>query len=102
MRILTANRLLDGVVVWLQADHSWCTDIAGAEIARDPATEEKLERAGRAALAKNEVVDVSLIEVEIADGAIRPRRLRERIRLAGPSVGNSLGRATGPGHLAAA
>ena len=82
MKILTANRLIDGEAVWLASDHSWAETIHAAEIARDDATIEKLERAGRAALCKNEVVDVNLIEIEIVDGEIRPLRLRERIRAA--------------------
>jgi hypothetical protein len=85
MKILTANRLTDGEAVWLASDHSWAETIQAAEIARDKATEEKLERAGRAAFLKNEVVDVDLVDVEIVDGAIRPLRLRERIRAAGPT-----------------
>jgi hypothetical protein len=92
MKILTANRLIDGEVVWLSPCHSWVTEIAGAEIARDALAEEKLTRAGEAALARNEVVDVNLIEVELADGTIRPQRLRERIRAAGPTNRTDLGK----------
>ncbi len=90
MKILTANRLTDGAAVWLCRDHSWCTSISNAELAGDEVTEEKLVRAGRAALAKNEVVDVNLIDVELVDGAVRPKRLRERIRVGGPTTGSSL------------
>lgn len=97
MKILTANRLSDGAAVWLCADHSWCTSPQNAIVARDAATEEKLEWAGRAAFAKNEVVDVNLIEVDLVDGQIRPRRLRERIRIGGPTVGSSIGRPARPG-----
>jgi len=96
MKILTANRLADGEVVWLAADHSWATSIAEAEIAHDAATEEKLERAGRAAFLKNEVVDVALIDVAVVDGAIRPLRLRERIRAAGPTNRRDLGKQARP------
>ncbi len=92
MKILTANRLVDGVAVWLAADHSWAASIHAAEIARDAAIEEKLERAGRAALCKNEVVDVELVDIELVAGAIRPVRLRERIRAAGPTTHPHLGK----------
>ena len=85
MKILTANRLTDGEAVWLAPDHSWAETIEAAEIARDQATEERLERAGKAALLKNEVVDVNLIDIELVDGTVVPRRLRERIRAAGPT-----------------
>lgn len=86
MKILTANRLNDGIAVWLRADHSWATDIAEAELAREALCEEKLTRAGQAAFLKNEVVDVTLVDVDLVDGEIVPRRLRERIRAAGPTI----------------
>lgn len=85
MKILTANRLTDGEAVWLAPDHSWSSDITHAQIAHDKLVEEKLERAGKAAFLKNEVVDVALVDIGIVDGAIRPLRLRERIRAAGPT-----------------
>ncbi len=102
MKILTANRLVDGEVVWLAADHSWTATIAGAEIAHDAATEEKLARAGHAAFLKNEVVDVNLIDVAVTDGRIEPKRLRERIRAAGPTVRLDLGKQAGGGSLSRA
>lgn len=68
MKILTANRLTDGEAVWLASDHSWAVSIQDAEIASDDATQEKLERAGKAAFIKNEVVDVTLIDVAIVNG----------------------------------
>ena len=61
-------------------------DIADAELARDSLCEEKLTRAAHAAFLKNEVVDVNLIDVDLTDGCIVPRRLRERIRAAGPTI----------------
>ena len=86
MKILTANRLSDGIAVWLRADHSWSADIADAALARDSLCVEKLTRAAHAAFLKNEVVDVNLIDVDLTDGCIVPRRLRERIRAAGPTI----------------
>jgi hypothetical protein len=96
MKILTANRLSDGEAVWLAADHSWSETIDAAELARDTATEERLQCTGKAAFLKNEVVDVDLIDVEIVDGAIRPLRLRERIRAAGPTNRIDLGKQARP------
>ena len=102
MQILTANRLSDGEAVWLAADHSWAERIEAAEIACDEATTEKLERAGRAALLKNEVVDVVLIDIEIVAGGVHPLRLRERIRAAGPTIHRELGKQARPAALHAA
>ncbi|WP_265515993.1 DUF2849 domain-containing protein [Nitratireductor luteus] len=92
MKLLTANRLIDGEVVWLAADGSWVETIEGAEIAHDKDAETRLSAAGLLALANNEVVDVNLIDVEIVDGEIRPIRLRERIRALGPTTHINLGK----------
>lgn len=92
MKLLAAHRLTDGEAVWFSADARWVDDIGQAEIARDPEGVERLQQAGREAVARNEVVDAELIDVEIIDGAVRPLRLRERIRAAGPSIHPELGK----------
>jgi len=92
MKTLTANRLSDGVAVWLAADHSWRESIHEAELAGNQTASEKLERTGYAAFLKNEVVDVNLIDVELVDGDVVPVRLRERIRAAGPTIRTDLGK----------
>jgi Protein of unknown function (DUF2849) len=92
MKVLTANRLTDGEAVWYSREQGWVETIDAAEVARDKATEADLERAGKAAFANNQVVDVDLIDVDLRDGAIRPLRLRERIRAAGPTNRLDLGK----------
>lgn len=92
MKILAANRLRDGEAVWLATDGNWADTIQAAEIARDKVAEEKLEAIGKLAFQRNEVVDVELIDVELVDGAIRPLRLRERIKAAGPTIHPNLGK----------
>jgi hypothetical protein len=86
MKVLTANRLIDGEVVWYGATEAWIELIDGARIARDKADDEALQAIGKAALAANLVVDVDLVDVELRDGRIVPTRLRERIRAAGPTT----------------
>lgn len=103
MKVLTANRLFDGEAVWLAADNSWAETLQAAYIALDAAGEERLTAHGKASTARNEVVDVELIDVRLVDGAIVPVRLRERIRAAGPTVRADLGKqARAPLALAAA
>jgi hypothetical protein len=92
VKILTANRLRDGEVVWLAADGSWTVDIAGARIAGGEAAEASLLGEGVRAMRNNEVVDVDLVAVEISAGTIRPLRLRERIRATGPTSRLDLGK----------
>jgi hypothetical protein len=91
MKVLTANRLLDGEAVWF-ANGAWVEGIEAAETAADKAQEQRLEEAGKQGLAANLVVDVNLIDVEFIDGSIHPVRLRERIRAAGPTIRNDLGK----------
>ncbi|HEV7415290.1 DUF2849 domain-containing protein [Tianweitania sediminis] len=92
MKILTANRLVDGEVVWLAPDGSWATELQSAEVVQTPEDEARLQAAGKHALAASLVVDVNLVEVSIADGTIRPNRLREQIRALGPTTHPSLGK----------
>ena len=93
MKVLTANRLTDGEAVWF-ADGVWVETIAPADVVadKDKDGEARLEAVGKAAYDNNEVVDVVLIDVDLVDGEIVPKRLRERIRAAGPTVRNDLGK----------
>jgi hypothetical protein len=92
MKLVTANRLIDGEAVWLAPGGRWAETIAEAELARDKEAEERLLQAGREGYTRNEVVDVELIDVDLVDGNVRPLRLRERIRAAGPSIHPDLGK----------
>lgn len=86
VKVLTANRLVDGEAVWLGADGGWHDRIDGALIARHPEAVEALEEAGKAASRSNLVVDVNVIDVEERGETFYPIRLRERIRVSGPTI----------------
>ena len=86
MQIIIANRLTDGLVVFLTGEHGWTTDIAAAALAENDADAETLLAAGKQAEAENVVVDPYLIPIEIADGERHPTEYREFIRATGPSV----------------
>lgn len=85
-RVLTANRLTDGISVWLAADGEWTTSIVEAFLARHDDAVAALEAAGQQALADNRVIDVNVIEIEETASGPRPNRLRERIRADGPTI----------------
>lgn len=102
MKILTANRLIDGEAVWYSTGQAWSETIGDAEIARDKAAEEHLAAIGKAAFEANLVVDVDLVDVTLAGDAIVPIRLRERIRAAGPTNRNDLGKQARQGRTQAA
>ena len=97
MKILTANRLTDGIAVWY-ADGGWAETIDHAELAHDKAAEDRLEAIGAKAYADNEVVDVNLIDVDVVDGVVEPVRLREKIRAAGPTIRSDLGKQAASGR----
>ncbi|UJW73685.1 DUF2849 domain-containing protein [Rhizobium sp. SL42] len=85
-KVLTANRLSDGIAVWLDASGHWTERLQDAFVARHVEAVDALEVAGRQAFASNLVVDVNVIDIEEKDGLLRPLRLRERIRAEGPTI----------------
>jgi len=92
MKILAANRLIDGIAVWLGPNGNWVEDIRDADVVRDATDEEQLLAIARDAFGNNLIVDPELIDVDLIDGEVIPRRLRERIRAAGPSIHPNLGK----------
>lgn len=100
MKVATANRLVDGEAVWLSPAGRWASRIDEADVAADATAEDRLDQRGKAGLAANEVVDFALVDVSIVDGAIRPNRLRERIRAKGPTTHPHLGKQAEPTRLA--
>ncbi|AQZ52286.1 MAG: DUF2849 domain-containing protein [Martelella sp.] len=86
-KVLTANRLTDGLAVWLDANGRWCEDLQAALVARHDAAIESLDEIGKRDFSANKVVDLAVIDVEERpDGRIWPLRLRERIRAEGPTI----------------
>jgi uncharacterized protein DUF2849 len=97
VHILTANRLRDGAVVFLNFDGDWVQTLTGAVIARSPDEQRGLEARGVHDAARNLVVDPYLAEMREVAGALQPLRQRERLRLTGPSILGDV-----PGYLAPA
>jgi uncharacterized protein DUF2849 len=84
--VLTANRLGDGIVVFLDFEGAWSEGIEAAAIARSPDEARALEARGAHDAAHNLVVEPYLIEVREVGGSLAPIRYRERVRVAGPSI----------------
>lgn len=86
MRAVTANRLTDGHVVYRRTDGIWTPLLTEAErFADDEAAEPALNAALRDVLT---VVGPYLIEME-GEGLAGRKRVRETIRLTGPTTGTS-------------
>ena len=82
LSVASANRLADGVVVFLDDAGQWTTRLDRAAVSRDKRSAEiLLERARAEAFS---VIDPFLVAVtEDDDGRIEPVSLREKIRASG-------------------
>ena len=85
-QVLTANRLSDGMVVFLSGDGTWQSEIDSADIARTEEGAGALEARAAVFVRTNEIVDPYLIAVEESSAGLAPVAFRERRRIAGPSV----------------
>jgi hypothetical protein len=83
--VVTANRTADGVVVFWTAAGTWSSDLAAAAVVTTA-------RDAGALLAAAVADDLNAVGPYVApvapdpDGRLRPGNLRERIRVAGPTV----------------
>jgi hypothetical protein len=93
--VVIANRLGDGIVVFLGTDGRWVERLADCPPAESPEDGEKLLDRGMQAERSQEVVDPMLIEVEDRDGVLTPVKRREAIRAMGPTVRPDLGKQAG-------
>ena len=85
-KMVIANALKDGLVVFLGDEGKWVHEITDGRVARSDKEAEELEKIAARAEAENEVVGPTLIEVTDADGQLRPVEIREAIRAEGPIV----------------
>lgn len=97
-QIVIASDLADGRVVFLAKGAEpgavvWGRLIDEAEVAGDDARAGELLKLAEAdAEARHEVVDPYLIDVEEAEGGLRPTKYREVIRCLGPTIRQDLGK----------
>ena len=80
--VVTANRLTDGIVVYLAPDGSWTEEIERARLALTEEETSALEAQADKAVKARIVVAVYAMSVEIKQGAVDPLSVRERIRAA--------------------
>ncbi len=82
LQVASANRLADGMVVFLDEAGQWTSRLDRAAVARDRRGAEILLERAKAEAAS--VVDPFLVAVaEEDDGALTPLSLREKIRASG-------------------
>jgi sulfite reductase (NADPH) hemoprotein beta-component len=98
MHIISANRLADGLVVFRSGDGRWSQIVAAAERIEDEAAVETALETALADVRANHIVDPYAVEVVVPAGGPTTgkgrepvaKRLRERIRISGPTTGHSL------------
>ncbi len=86
LTIISANRLIDGLIVFRDAEGGWTTAAAKAmRFTSKEDLEKGLEQA-RADFAANKVVEIEPVELkEGPDGPVAVT-MRDRVRLSGPSI----------------
>jgi hypothetical protein len=80
--VVTANRLIDGIVVYLANDGGWTEEIGHARVAETEDEVKALEEAAAKDVAARKVVAVYPMDVAVRDGTVDPLSVRERIRAA--------------------
>ena len=85
MEILTGNELISGATVYLDATGTWVEDLQAARLFAKTEAAER-DAALAATKATGRIISLEIEEVEQVEGQIVPKRLRERIRAAGPTA----------------
>lgn len=91
-QVMTANRLRDGLVVFLGEGDAWTPWINEAVVARSKDAAARLEARGAEAAKTNLVVGPYLVDVVEDGGRLRAAHIREHLRTLGPSVRTDLGK----------
>lgn len=91
LQVVTANRLDDGLVVFLTASGAWETDINRARTVEDKDGANALLAQAEAPEHQIRVVGPYLIDVAMEEDGLVPTKYREVLRTKGPSVRLDLG-----------
>ena len=87
MQIVTANRLIDGRVVFRDAAGGWVEDFAEVAVLTKEAAAAALV-AAEADVAARLVVGPYVVDVVATAAGVEPRTQREKIRVTGPTAGS--------------
>ena len=100
-QVATANRLTDGIVVFMGYDGEWTTDINAARVAERPEDLDELvsEAETSPAAVGAYMIDVDVAAEEQLGRRLTPTKYRERIRAFGPSIHPAFAKAKVQGHF---
>jgi hypothetical protein len=85
-KMLIANRLTDGLVVFRAEDGDWSESIAVGQLISDDDESARLLEQALAEERNNKIIDPCLIDVSETDGRRIPDSYREEIRASGPTI----------------
>lgn len=91
-QLVTANRLRDGIAVFLTRSGAWSEKIDEAALALEPQAAAALEARAKDDEKATLVTGSYLIDAERREGRIRAAHIRERMRTLGPTVRLDLGK----------
>lgn len=86
MKVITANRLLDGEVVWLGKNGDWQPELPSVHLLEDKKDIAAALAVARRAVLSREIIEPYEVDIALEGGRPVPQRLRERIRAAGPTI----------------
>ena len=91
-QLVTANRLRDGIAVFMKRAGDWSEVIDEAVLALEPQAAAALEARAKEDERKTLVTGAYLIDAERLNGRVRAAHIRERMRALGPTVRLDLGK----------
>ena len=91
-KVMSANRLADGRVVYLDSRGDWCELIDDSRVSASEQDEAEMTALAAASVEAEHIVDPYLIDIARENGTIRPTRFREYIRAMGPTIRTDLGK----------
>jgi hypothetical protein len=91
-QLITANRLRDGIAVFLTRSGEWSEVIDEAVLALEPQAAAALEARAKDDERKTLVTGAYLVDAERLNGRVRAAHIRERMRALGPTVRLDLGK----------
>ncbi len=91
-QIISANRLSDGLIVFLDKENKWVEAATQAAVFDTKESAASALARGQVDIKTNLVVDVAAIDMVEVAGRLQPSHLRDSIRMAGPTItpGSSL------------
>jgi hypothetical protein len=86
LRVISANRLRDGIVVYLGPEGDWVDTIGAAALFTSETACEAASAKAKAAIAANLIVDPLIVDVIEGANGRRATTLRNAIRAFGPTI----------------